>query len=286
VDNSQQLLQEWLQEAKKDGLTLSLRHVKVLFCGASKAGKTSFTRLLRNMQLSKNYRSTSLGDAQQILISQKVDVIGTEWNNLDINMEMQKIMQHLKSKLEKKRSEDSILPNENPENGVMNDSSVQQSHVKYSTVSVEEQMTSLAQNISQSVPEVWDLLTLLDTGGQPEFVNMLPAINASTALTFLVLDMSEGSKCLDQPVVAQHSDQNYRSHTKNYTNLHLLECLMSSVKESANKAPYYPSVVEVKGEKKLNPAVCFVGTHSDVLGESLNAVVEIINKQISSSVYT
>ena len=299
-DTSQELLQEWLHEAKKDGLTLSLRHAKVMFCGASKVGKTSFSCLLRNMPLDKNYRSTSLGEAQQILISQKVDVTGSEWKNLDIEMEMQKIMQHFITKLEKNRLPTDSIPDEavlsivRPENdpgnssihedAVLGQSSVQQSHIENSTVSVEKHMISLTQNFSQGVPEVWDLLTLLDTGGQPEFVNMLPAINASTALTFLVLNLSEGTNCLDQSVVAQHSDPHYKSYTKSYSNLHLLECLMSSVKESANKVPYYPSVVEVKGERYLNPAVCFIGTHSDILGDSLGNVVETVNKQIAKSV--
>ena len=45
---------------------------------------------------------------------------------------------------------------------------------------------------------------------------MLPAINASTAITFIVLDLSAGVNCLDQPVVAQHSNPHYKAHAKNY----------------------------------------------------------------------
>ena len=33
--------------------------------------------------------------------------------------------------------------------------------------------------VSENIPKTWDLFTLLDTGGQPEFINMLPAINTS-----------------------------------------------------------------------------------------------------------
>ena len=36
-----------LQQAKNEGLTINVRHAKVIFCGASCAGKTSFSRLLK-----------------------------------------------------------------------------------------------------------------------------------------------------------------------------------------------------------------------------------------------
>ena len=262
-------MENWLHEAKKQGLTLTLRHAKIMFCGPSKAGKTSFSHLLRNIPLRKGYNSTPLGEAQQILVSQKVDVIGTEWKYLDVELEMQKIMSLLVSRLSLStlRSRDLCQPS-----------------TEVQPVEAEIQMTSFSPDKFKSDSEIWDMLTLLDTGGQPEFANLLPAISASTALTFLVVDLSGGVSCLDQHVKAQHSDQRYKFHTKNYTNLQLLKCLMSSVKESATVLPYCPTTVKIREDQCLDPAVCFVGTHSDVLGESLDHVVEIVDKQISESV--
>ena len=58
--------------------------------------------------------------------------------------------------------------------------------------------------VSENIPKTWDLFTLLDTGGQPEFINMLPAINTSTAITFVVLNLSHGKEFLRSSVKAQY----------------------------------------------------------------------------------
>ena len=68
------LLRQKLKQAKDEGLTINVRHAKILFCGASCAGKTSFSRLLRNAKHEIVYKSTDTGDAQQVLISAKVNV--------------------------------------------------------------------------------------------------------------------------------------------------------------------------------------------------------------------
>ena len=83
--------------------------------------------------------------------------------------------------------------------------------------------------------KMWDMLTILDTGGQPKLINLLPAINTSAAVNFIVLDLSNGVGCLDQPVVAQSSNDNYTEYKTNYTNLHLLKCLLSFIKLSARR---------------------------------------------------
>lgn len=93
-------MQDWLHKGKIEGVTLSLRHAKVLFCGPSKA---SFSHLLRNIPHEKTYNSTNVGEALQILVSGKVDIVGTEWTrkSLDFKSEMEKLLQYFVSKLGK-----------------------------------------------------------------------------------------------------------------------------------------------------------------------------------------
>ena len=85
------LLHQMIQQAKYDGLTINVRHAKILFCGASCAGKTSFSRFLRNEEHVKAYRSTPAATSQQVLLSDKVNVIGTNWVSLDSKLESQQI---------------------------------------------------------------------------------------------------------------------------------------------------------------------------------------------------
>ena len=312
-------------EAKQEGLTITLRHGKIMFCGPSKAGKTSFSGLLKNKMFNSTYKSTSAGETEQILVSSgKVDVVRTQWKHLDMDLEIERLIQHFVSKLEKKKALKALHTNnqnsnehsknlsENLDTNNTNDDSLNLTDSDKSssdaiakssqlTTSIDKDIQiisdiekaiesiatiSLSSSASESVPETWDVLTLLDTGGQPEFISMLPAISTATALTFVVLDLSGGKDCLHKQVLAQHSNSGYKMHNKNYTNRQLLECLLMSVKESATTTPYYPSTINVKGNQYPQPAVCFIGTHADDViraGQGITDVTDAINKEIIRS---
>ena len=331
----QRLLRQMLLQAKNEGLTIKVRHAKILFCGPSHAGKTSFSRHLRNEEHEKVYKSTPAANAQQVLISDKVNVVDTNWISLDSKLETQQITSRLIRKLQSqkaayqakslinystsamsgflpfntKRSFDYMLstsqtvskfthtdsvtvPNlELQESIPENQSPVSTSDFQPSPLSVakaepvedtilanqqigiEEQMATYTDSvnapISESIPETWDLFTLLDTGGQPEFINMLPAINSSTAITFVVLNMSNGKACLNNLVTAQYKCEgyNYDKCDLKYTNMHLLKCLLSSVKVASIKQDSFVSeiVKKVTEDEHPKPVVCVIGTCADLL---------------------
>ncbi|XP_065910853.1 uncharacterized protein [Dysidea avara] len=292
----QDYVEELIRQAKKDELTIVIRPAKVIFCGAARAGKTSFSRLLRNLPYKKNYTSTGVGHTEQVLISGKVNVKGTNWVHLDMESEVKQLTQHLLSRVKKKSNRTSKLTKSITRPLSDNDgSSTDLSSAEFVTmdkplVTVERTMTtntaavSIKPSSSQMMPEIWDILTLLDTGGQPEFINMLPAINASAAFTFIVLNLSSGIDCLDQKVVAEHSDKSYTKHQLNYTNCHLLKCLLSSVKDSASRKSYYPHHLMVQEDQHIDPAVCFIGTCCDKIKDEIENVVETIDQRINELV--
>ena len=340
------LLRQMLQQAKNEGLTVNVRHAKILFCGAAKAGKSSFSRLLRNEEHEKVYKSTPAGDSQQVLISEKVNEVGTKvnvidsnWISLDSKLETQQITNRLILKLQKQKditnkdrlssrnddagtnssiiasdseclatnvpsnqptvTEDTDSSNHSPSNKELNES-VPDDNIQANTqISIEEQMVTCTDNVNASVselveaiPETWDLFTLLDTGGQPEFINLLPAINSSTAITFVVLNISEGKNFLNNLVTAQYQCEGYdygRRKLK-YTNKHLLKCLLSSVKVSAMKKDNFnPEIVKkLTEDEHPKPVVCIIGTCADLLkekfGENYCEEVVQINEEVQKLV--
>ena len=322
-----------LQQAKNEGLTINVRHAKILFCGASKGGKTSFSRLLRNKEHKREYKSTPAGEAKQVLMSDKVDVVGTNWICLDRKLEAQQVFNRLILKLQNKKdtkedeasiynnasSKPDVLTSNNkysfndvqsneqavtedtetninvsdivlneyiPENRSLTPASnnkllsFSDSIDSYDNVQtmkrigIEDQMINYTDNVNapvETIPETWDMFTLLDTGGQPEFINMLPAINSSTAITFVVMNISDGRDCFDNLVAAQYKCEGYDYYKRDlkYTNRHLLKCLLSSVKVSAMKNDYFhlESIKRVTEDEHPKPIVCIIGTWADVLKE-------------------
>ena len=384
VSPGKMLIRQMLQEAKRDGLTINVRHAKILFCGAAKAGKTSFCRLLRNEEYETCYKSSPLGNAHQVLVENvtdkkcsdedeesdegkesdegeesvigtKVHVAGEEWITINSKSETKLITQRLIGKLRrvKSASRDRILKNTNtntrsdysashsshhdnvqsnnnqngtksvytnsnnaPNSSLDEDVSGSQPVALTSSINVpttpdivvespnenvqeskkigaEEQIVAHTHYVNapdlelDSIPETWDLLTLLDTGGQPEFINMLPAINFSTSITFIVFNMSSGKECLKSLVEAEyaHEECNYIKHKSKYTTIELLKCLLFSTKFSAMKQNFKPQIVKrISNNEHLPSEVCIIGTHADKLkeefGERYDEEVSEINKEV------
>ena len=298
-----------LHEAKKQGLTIQLRHAKILFCGHSKAGKSSFSRLLRNKDHKHQYESTAVADTKQLLVSGKVNVTGTDWKDLNSKLEIQQLRERFMKKLKRHQPNlpDSLdnpphidHHNSEAESGITEDfkpivSDTYLEDTSHNKILVETKIISDT-NVSESVftypastqssseeedlPEVWDVFTLLDTGGQPEFINLLPTISASTAIAFVIFNMCDGFDCLDTPVIAQHSNTSYEESELNYSNFNLLKCLLSSLEDSALKESFYPKQLKVQEGPHSKTVVYFVGTHADKLKEELNTVVAKLNEKI------
>ena len=353
-----------LQEAKSEGTTIKVRLAKILFCGASRAGKTSFSRLLRNKSY-KNLESTPAGHTKQILIAGKVNVVGSDWVSLDSNSETQALTEKLYSIMQEKDSKvvksplddkdqvepplddasgtkthysttdsevpikDMQLSNQSTKDPTYNDNantfilevneSVPQGQnsfpktdnqlptisegakrspqgyiQSYQMFSTEREMANVhSSNLKESTStKTWDLFTLLDTGGQPEFINMLPAINSSTSITFIILNLSAGKNSLSSPIVAEYDkkDYEYKRHELGYSNKDLLKCLLSSVKVAAlKKDNICPEIVKkVTEEKHTKPVVYIIGTCADVLRanmyERYDQEMQEIDKEIQTLV--
>ena len=389
-----------VQQAKKDGITINVRHAKILLCGASRAGKTSFSRLLRNKTF-KQLESTDAGHTKQVLVAGKVNVVGSNWVNLDSSLETQTLTEklHLKLRLKydtehnknikpnndiqdiehksiknhediepanikdyediehSKGTEDnkSIEHNKDTEdcedsedskdtennrqtrefmntlastagreltisnwqetdqttvskslpatsnnqlqtNAKMSDNTQNYKIQSRQKVSTEEEMAKIPLLESESIPETWDLFTFLDTGGQPEFINLLPAINSSTAITFIILNLSDGKKSLENYIEAKFEREGYDKdkyeYKLGYSNKDLLKSLLSSVKVTTLKQDDFCSEYKVTEDKHPKPVVYIIGTCADVLkercktydqeikdiDEEIEILVELLNK--------
>ena len=309
-----------VQQVIQAGLTINIRHAKIMLCGASKAGKTSFSRLLRSKgNVEGSYISTPLGETKQIL-SRKVDVTGTEWVDLDIDLQIEKLTKKMISELQNsdltdadKQPDDTATDNKMTQSNESSENLEPDSNVAISNsdavlgnttnnaktqisdqASIEEEMGTKYIDLILGDPptldsdvKTWDYFTLLDTGGQPEFINMLPAINPSTDINFVVLNMSKGKECLDSHVIAQCNREGYSypKHDLKYTNMELLECLLSSIKIAAitkkENLCLQDIIKIVKEDEHFKPLVCFIGTHADEIKEKCDEVVSHINKKIS-----
>ena len=300
-------IKQLLLEAKEQGATMKVRHAKVLFCGASGTGKTSFCRLLKNVPLDGKRNSTGLGESQQIMISEKATMINNEWSELSPAEEIAQLklrLKHDKLKIpqaqgvtDKLTVNDKNQPDDNLTGGTQMPSTSQLQHkvgrlaVKSSVVpkrvpEVEKCLTSNFYSAEKQdsdcteLHEIWDILTLLDTGGQPEFINMLPAVNSSATITFVVLNMASEGTVLEERVQVHHFKngiKSYEPYPLSYTNENLIKCLVALLKDSIVRDVPLPKEIIAKEATDHKPGLCFVGTHLDKVKQD---TVDSINKKL------
>ena len=292
-----------ISEAKKGGYTMKVRHAKILFCGASGAGKTSFVRFLKNEKFRHQYHSTGLGNTKQVMIARKATIQGTKWIDLNPIEELHQLKLRFHHKLvfepQPSCSEQPAVNtggkdvietgpsavyqqvshpgNEIPSQAqlkLLKSPSFKTGNFAKHTVT-EKRLYSKSPNLAKDFDKplpVWDILTLLDTGGQPQFINMLPAVNTSATVTFVVLNMLHvlRAKGFDERVLVHHYKngiKSYEPYPWNYTNRDLIKCLVALLKDSIITDVPLPDVAVLQKGRDSKPGLCFVGTHLDQVNE-------------------
>jgi len=288
-----------VDEAKSGNYTMKVRHAKILFCGASGAGKTSFVRLLKNKKFKPDHHSTNLGNTQQVMISKKAGIRGTKWIDLHPKEELCQFKLRIHHKLvckphlscseqHKDTTKTENIVDTEQFNSCRQDvnEKPQQSQAElldnlsfknpnFKCVLTEKRLCSKSPNLTKDYEEplpVWDILTLLDTGGQPQFINMLPAVNTSATVMFVVLNMLHvlRAKGFDERVQVHHYKngiKSYEPYALNYTNKDLIKCLVALLKDSIITDIPLPGVAISQKGKDNKPGLCFVGTHLDQVNE-------------------
>ena len=140
---------------------------------------------------------------------------------------------------------------------------------------------SLISKDIEKLPKIWDMMTFLDTGGQPEYISMLPAINSSVMVTFVVLSLEYD---LSQKVTVFKGDdvKDNRTYPLPYDYKSLIKMLLSMRKPQIVKAPV--EVLAKEGKRKSY--LSFIGTKTDIvtnkLHKKIDDVVDKIDKELQS----
>ena len=122
--------------------------------------------------------------------------------------------------------------------------------------------------------EVLNIITLLDTGGQPEYIHLLPTINIYPTVTFVIHDLSKSLS--DQVLVeySQHGKHVFAPYHLSYSNLDMIKLLMSAANDCVERPiTYIPQLVTTPGTNKSS-YICLVGTHADKASLAIKLEVE------------
>ena len=251
-----------IQEAKNNGLTLKLSYTTIAITGSSAAGKTSFLQLLSRKNFTRHYHSTGIVESRKIMSVNTFGVVGSgkesQWIDLDHETMLRQLRRYLYTQEEKPNKPKPKL------------------EVHATKCQVEDDIAAIATDVLDTMPRlgnVWKVVNILDIGGQPECIKLLPAISSSIMVLFIVLNMRGGVKSLDKPVKnihSKHGVHSYEPYHLHYTNLDLIKLLMTFSNNSS-----IPPVLSMRQNNKYASALyqCYVGTHKDhVSNEEIMAI--------------
>ena len=129
--------------------------------------------------------------------------------------------------------------------------------------------------------EVLNIITLLDTGGQPEYIHLLPTINIYPMVNFVVHDLS---KKLEDQVLVEYSEDGkhiFEPYHLIYSNIDMIKFLMSGINDSFERlSSQVPQLVTIPGNDSRS-YLCCVGTHADKVDAD---IIQNIDKQLTAMV--
>ena len=277
------MVTNYLNKAKKDNKVIDFKHIKVLLTGSSAAGKSSFCRLLFcSEKFSAEYNSTDIMETKQAIAVKNFSILNQEGEVVWYELYREKQIQYLKSLLVHKKFRDQKSSCENVNNNTDGDKHKDEKNIDDDIgddnddglQEVQQAITCLEEEVVEAKPlpdsftiDVVKLVTVVDTGGQPEYIHLLPAINNYPTITFIVHDLTKG---LDDPVRVRYSKDGHEEDPVQIFKLsylsmmHLLMCFVSDTLEQQPLEQIAPCISVPK-----KSFIGFVGTHYDkVKGDS------------------
>ena len=287
-------------QARENGQTINVRYGKAILVGSSAAGKSSFFRLMMKKEHQPQHISTGLANSLQLTFATKVDVSTSGEQVEFLQLDLEKEINELQSRLQESQTHDNashvqlgeVIENhdisthvkiahseviEKYDNSthakIAHSEVIEKANTIFTSVEKEMAASVTIRNVPRkSLQETWDILTFIDSGGQPQYITMLPAVNSSAMITFVVYNMKGGVEGLDSPVVVAHGDEKgnptFPPYSIKCTNLELIKTLMTMTN---NRFVHKKSFLDKVCVKKGNSFsfLSFIGTHQDEVCEDM-----------------
>ena len=318
-------------KARDAKYSVPIRYGKVLFCGAAAAGKSNLLHLLMKEDFQELHISTEVLKPQQVTIAMKAVISSSEGeveftklnideeilqlvsylpqpydisitsssdDELDSNTDKKILLQSPLLQLEDIPSADNLQTRNTALDGALHQQSSPEPLSPYLEGNSSRKLTfpiaeAVVKRLELNGPEkVWDILTFMDTGGQPQFISMLPAVNNFAMITFVIHKMKTGGQnSLNEIVEVQYGNEkgevSHKPHPHKYTHLQLIETLFSYASNILKPDTTFLDKVKTESKKfEKTRSIVLTGTHSgdDQLSENdIKTIDEELTKTVQKS---
>ena len=243
---------EVFDEAMKDGY-VEARDIKAIIFGAAGTGKSHTIALIMDEEPPSVRRSTPC--ATRPVRATRAEKRGEKW----VKVTRDDLLQTIADTATVLPSKPSPLRNTHtPKVGASTSSIIREKVSSVSTSAKDELLRRIG--TSPSAPRLKkafkrDRITLIDTGGQPQFHEVLPIFMRGTSASMFTIKLSE--RLSDHPLIEYYNDNGNLVGTpyhSAYTNQQILSHCMR--------------VIQAQSSQGLCPNTIFIGTHKDLENQS------------------
>ena len=247
-----------------------LNLLKIIFFGPSGAGKSTLLDVLLQKDIKSLQESTGILDQKlvqfKVAVERDTSKSISQWKKVTIDEEILRLRHTIEEKIAE-RTDSNILPLK-------------------ANMKIDEKLQSVADSLPEStgphlVPKNEDqiskvqliasntLIACYDSGGQPEFFDIMPAMTTITTGNIMVLDMSKNLHLkLDSEFFKQGKLWKSSDTKTHYTAVQLLKTALANIQSHATQ---YSSSSATNICCK-NSQLLVVGTHLDLCGDTEDKV--------------
>ena len=273
-----------LLQARKNGQSVKVRYGKVLICGANAAGKTSFLNLLMEEEFQEKHKSTGVTDSRQAKVAFKAMASCKAkeicFSRISIEDERAEILSHLPPFTGSNTGHNN--------KAYENTSSVKNTVEKYTVtermmakedVNASDAKFDRLENDQGNDEKIWDILTFVDTGGQPYLISMLPAVNSFAMSTFIVhnmtKDLDDDVKVIKDGEIIQDEDGKPKPYgCKHCQLIKTLASYASSIVLPDIQFLSDFKVITTSNKEKQSTSISLLGTHSSTISENNIQIID------------
>ena len=276
---SESFLEKYLR-AKRDLGSEELKLLKILFFGPPGAGKTTLLSVLLDLEIQSYRESTGVLDRKlvQFKVAVHVENAKSLWKIVKIEEEISRLRHIIEEKLKKRtlqNSNNQSLLDSQPHLEI--DKKLANIDDEVPDSENEDQSHSLQQQYITSNT----LMACYDSGGQPEFFDVMSAFISATTGSIMIFDMSKDLHSPFDPEFYKKGQLQGSSNIKtHYTGAQLLKTALANIQSYATQYTSCFTVNSYFGSSEL----LVVGTHLDQCGntedkkfEKLHTAEEIIH---------
>ena len=283
---------QYLSEAKKNNMVIKIQHIKILLSGPAAAGKSSFGCLLFGSDFSGNYESTEILETKQGVAVQSYSLLKQEGKSVWLKRDFENQLGQLKTFLKLRMFYESNLVSKKPSQQMSSSTNTAPDNVDHS-LTTDKPQNNMEDKILHSselsdtfeIGDTVKMITILDTGGQPEYIMLLPAINSIPTINFVVHDLTKNLEDTVQVRYKRKGHDEAPTYFLNYSYLDMIQLLMCFITDSVEPSTEVEHT-ETQYVKAKKSHISFIGTHYDEIGKRDEKEKAEIMKTVNKKLYS